>query len=93
MSQIITHKVELRLAKKTDLLHKAGLLKFGEIYYIKDPNTHKLNGPHVLDKYHNSTVLKDYFNSRSIYVPLVDFCFEIAHQVQQVDFKKQMAYE
>ncbi|TXE18595.1 hypothetical protein ES692_06010 [Psychroserpens burtonensis] len=93
MSKIISHKVELQLAKKTDLLHAAGLLKFGTIYYLKHSKTHLLSGPYVLDKFHNSTKLKDYFQSNSIYVPLVDFDFDINNNLQQVDFKIQMSYE
>lgn len=82
--------VNIRLAVTQDLLIAAGVFKLGTIYYIKHPKTHIVSGPYVLDKYHNSKKLEAYYHAKCIYVPVIDFDFDIANNLQQKDLKHQI---
>lgn len=86
MIAITTH---IRLATTHDLLYGPGLLKIGEPYFIKHPTKQTISGPYIIDKYHSSTKLKEYYKTKCIYVPVIDFDFDIANNLQQKDFKKQ----
>lgn len=77
----------IRLAKSTDLLLAPGLLKFGQPYFIKHLKTCEISGPYIIDKYHNSKTLETYYKSKNIYVPVIDFDFDIVNNLQQQDFK------
>lgn len=85
---MITITTHIRLAKSTDLLIASGCLKFGEPYFIKHPKTCKISGPYIIDKYHNSQKLEEYYKAKCIYVPVIDFDFDIQNNLQQKDFKK-----
>lgn len=88
--KIIPFITRIRLAKKTDLLHAPGCLKIGDPYYIKHPKTHKLSGPYVITKYTSSKKMQEYFNCQCVYVPVIDFDFDIQQGLQQLDFKNEM---
>ncbi|MFV9552059.1 hypothetical protein [Algibacter sp. PT7-4] len=85
---MIVIKTEIRKATTKDLLYAAGCLKFGIVYYLQDPVKRTISGPYCLDKYHNSKILENYYNSGLIYVPVIDFSFDVANNLQQLDYKK-----
>lgn len=89
MIAITTH---IRLATTQDLLYAAGCLKHGEPYFIKHPETCKISGPYIIDKYHNSKKIEDYYKAKCVYVPVIDFDFDIQNNLQQKDFKTQQEF-
>ena len=84
----IAFTTEIRPATTHDLMYCAGTLKINAIYYIQDPKSRKLSGPYCLHKFTNSKVLENYYNSGCIYVPVIDFNFDIQENLQQQGFQK-----
>lgn len=89
MSETAEFTIELRLAKTQDLMYCASTFKIDTIYYLKNPKTKTFSGPYVLHKFTNSKILESYYNSQCIYVPVMDFDFDIEMKLQQKDFKKE----
>lgn len=89
MNKTINFNIELRPAKTQDLMYCAATFKIDTVYYLMNPESRKLSGPYVLHKYTNSKVLERYYNSKCVYVPIMDFDFDIEMNLQQKEFKKE----
>lgn len=88
MAENPTLEVELRPALKRDLLIAKGLLRLGQIIYITTPIKREIKGPFVIDQFVSSTLLKQFFEQKLIYVPIIEI-EENIHDLLQLDFKKE----
>lgn len=86
MDENPTIEVELRPAKKRDLLIKSGLLRLGQIIYCVTPVKKVITGPFVIDQYVNNSELEKFFNEKLLYVPITQ-PEENIHDLLQTDYK------
>jgi len=80
-------EIEIREAKSRDLLISDGLLKIGQIIYIKSLESKKINGPFIIDRFVRPDMVEYYFKKSLIYVPKIEIDNDI-HHVLQSQFKK-----
>lgn len=84
----IDFNIKLVPAKKTDLLVKKGLLKIGQIVFLKSRLTQEIEGPFTIDQFTSLIMIKNFYENGAIYVQNSKTIGKDIHDCLQIGFEK-----
>jgi len=70
-------KLEVKLAKKKDLLLGPGIVNRGQVVFLGNPESNNMSGPHVLDQFTSTKHLEKYFLEKAIYISVEPIEYQI----------------